>query len=50
MPGILQDSMGMMDVLPAGLMAIMSLVSMKVIMDTDTALAESPRQASRLFL
>jgi hypothetical protein len=32
MPGILQDSMGIMDVLPAILMAIMGLVSMKVIM------------------
>jgi hypothetical protein len=33
MPGILQDSLGIMDVLPAGLMAIMGLVAMKVIMD-----------------
>ena len=33
MPGILQDSMGIMDVLPAGLMVIIGLVAMKVIMD-----------------
>jgi hypothetical protein len=33
MPGSLQDSMGIMDVLPAGLMVIMGLVAMKVIMD-----------------
>jgi hypothetical protein len=33
MPGILQDSMGIMDVLPAGLMAMMGILAMVVIMD-----------------